>query len=41
MNSSTKVGCERYSKLMKKTLVKQKSIVLVQFARFEQTLHIV
>ena len=37
MNSNTKVGCER---LIKKKLVRQKSIVVVHFVRFEQTLHL-
>ena len=40
MNSNTKVGCERCSGLIKKTLVRQKSIVVVHFFRFEQTLHL-
>ena len=35
MNSNTKVGCERCSGLIKKTLVRQKSIVVVHFVRFE------
>ena len=38
MNSNTKVGCERYLRLIKKTLVRKKSIVVVYFIRFEQTL---
>ena len=43
MNSNTKVevGCERYSRLIKKTLVSRKSIVAVHFVRFEQNLHLV
>ena len=41
MNSNTKVGCERCSRLIKKTLVRRKSIVVVHFVRFEQTLHLV
>ena len=39
MNSNTQEGCERCSRLIKKTLVRQKSIVVVHFVRFEQTLH--
>ena len=41
MNSNTKVGYERFSRLIKKTLVRRKSIVVVHFVRFEQTLHLV
>ena len=40
MNSNTQEGCERCSRLIKKTLVRQKSIVVVHFVRFEQTLHL-
>ena len=40
MNSNTKEVCERCSRLIKKTLVRQKSIVLIDFVRFEQTLHL-
>ena len=36
MNSNTKVGCERCSRLIKKKLVRQTSIVVVHFVRFEQ-----
>ena len=39
MNSRTKVGYENCSRLIKKTLVRQKSIVVVHFVRFKQTLH--
>ena len=39
MNSNTQLGCEKCSKLIKKTLVR-KSIVAVHFVRFEQTLHL-
>ena len=41
MNSNTKVGYERCSRLIKKTLVRQKSIVVVHFVRFEQILNLV
>ena len=41
MNSNTRVVCEKYSRLIKKTLVRQKSVVAVHFVRFEQTLHLV
>ena len=41
MNSNTKVGCESYSRLIKKTRVRRKSIVVVHFVRFEQTLDLV
>ena len=41
MNSNTKVGRERCLGLIKKTLVRRKSIVVVYFVRFEQTLHLV
>ena len=41
MNSNTKVVCSRFARLIKKTLVRQKSIVVVHFVRFEQTLHLV
>ena len=37
MTRNTRIGCERCSRLIKKkTLVRQKSIVVVHFARFEQ-----
>ena len=41
MNSQTKVVREGCSRLIKKTLVRRKSIVVVHFVRFEQTLHLV
>ena len=41
MNGNTKVGCKRCLRLIKKTLVRRKSIVVVHFVRFEQTLHLV
>ena len=41
MNSNTKVGCEKCSRLIKKTLVRRKSIAVVRFIRFKQTLHLV
>ena len=41
MNSNTKEVCERCSRLIKKTLVRQKSIVVVHFVRSEQALHLV
>ena len=41
MNSNTKVGCERCSRLIKKTLARRKSIVVTHFVRFEQALHLV
>ena len=36
MNKNTKLGCERCSRLIKKTLVRRNSIVVVHFVRFEQ-----
>ena len=41
MNINTKVECERCSRLIKKTLVRRESIVVVHFIRFEQPLHLV
>ena len=41
MNSNAKVGCEWCSRLIKKTLVRQKSTVVVHSVRFEQTLDLV
>ena len=41
MNSNTKVGRERCSRLIKKVLVRRKSIVVVHFVRFEQTFQLV
>ena len=36
MRSNSKVECERCSRLIKKTLVRRNSIVVVHFVRFEQ-----
>ena len=41
INNNAKVGCEKCSRLIKKTIVRRKSIVVVDFVRFEQTLHLV
>ena len=41
MDSYTKVGCERSSRLIKKTLVRRKPIVVVHFVKFQQTLQLV
>ena len=37
MNSNTKVGCERCSRLIKKTLERRKPIVIVHFVKSQQT----
>ena len=41
MNSNTKVRCKRCSRLIKKTPVKRKPIIVVLFVTFEETLHLV
>ena len=38
---NTGVGCERTPMLVKKALARRKSIVVVHFGRFEQTLDLV
>ena len=38
---NTEVGCQKVFNVNKKSLVRRKSIVVIHFVRFEQTLHLV